>query len=75
LELGAHAAVYLAVGGTMNSSSSPSSFKLGSYWAEWQLKNPRSNPANRNDVLQRRPIMGVKVSSVLKIFSLGYSYD
>jgi hypothetical protein len=82
LELGAHAAVHIAVGGTMNSSSSPADpifflhhANLDRIWAEWQQKNTRSNPPNRNDVLQRRPIMGVKVSNVLKISLLGYSYE
>jgi hypothetical protein len=82
LELGAHAAVHIAIGGTMNSSSSPADpifflhhANLDRIWAEWQKKNPRSNPSNRNDILQRRPIMGVKVSSVLNISSLGYSYE
>jgi hypothetical protein len=82
LELGAHAAVHIAIGGTMNSSSSPADpifflhhANLDRIWAEWQQKNPRSNPTNRNEILQRRPIMGVRVSSVLKVSSLGYSYE
>jgi tyrosinase len=82
LELGAHAAVHIAIGGTMNSSSSPADpifflhhANLDRIWAEWQQQNPGSNPTNRNEILQRRPIMGVRVSSILKISSLGYSYD
>lgn len=82
LELGAHAAVHIAIGGTMNSPSSPADpifflhhANLDRIWAKWQKKNPRSNPRNRNEILQRPPIQGVKVSSVLNVSSLGYSYD
>jgi Common central domain of tyrosinase len=81
LELGAHAAVHIAIGGTMNSPSSPTDpifflhhANLDRIWSEWQVKNPRSNPTNKNEILQRPPIEGVKVSSVLSISSLGYSY-
>lgn len=80
LELGAHAAVHIAIGGDMNSASSPSDpifflhhANIDRIWSEWQKKN-RSNPRNKNEVLQRPPLEGVKVSSVLKISSLGYSY-
>jgi tyrosinase len=82
LELGAHASVHIAIGGTMNSESSPTDpifflhhANLDRIWAEWQKKNPMSNPRNRNEILQRPPIEGVKVASVLRISSLGYSYD
>jgi tyrosinase len=82
LELGAHAAVHIAIGGTMNSSSSPTDpifflhhANIDRVWAEWQKKNPRSNPINKNQILMRPPIEGVKVSNVLKISSLGYSYN
>jgi Common central domain of tyrosinase len=81
LELGAHAAVHIAIGGTMNSPSSPTDpifflhhANLDRIWSEWQVKNPRSNPKNKNETLMRPPIEGVKVSSVLSISSLGYSY-
>jgi hypothetical protein len=82
LELGAHVAVHIAIGGTMNSASSPTDpifflhhANLDRIWADWQKKNPRSNPQNKNEILQRPPIQGVKVSNVLKISTLGYSYD
>lgn len=82
LELGAHAAVHIAIGGTMNSSSSPADpifflhhANIDRVWAEWQKKNPRSNPINKNEILMRPPIEGVEVSNVLKISSLGYSYN
>ena len=81
LELGVHAAVHIAIGGTMNSPSSPTDpifflhhANIDRIWSEWQVKNPRSNPTNKNETLQRPPIEGVKVSSVLSISSLGYSY-
>jgi len=81
LELGSHAAVHIAIGGTMNSPSSPADpifflhhANLDRIWSEWQVKNRRSNPTNKNETLQRPPIEGVKVSSVLSISSLGYSY-
>ncbi len=82
LELGAHAAIHIAIGGTMNSSSSPADpifflhhANLDRIWSEWQVKNPKSNPKNKNETLMPGPpIMGVKVSSVLSISSMGYSY-
>ena len=82
LELGAHAAVHIAIGGTMNSSSSPADpifflhhANIDRIWAEWQENNPRSNPTNKNEILMRPPIECVKVSSLLRISSLGYSYN
>lgn len=82
-ELGAHAAVHIAIGGnngTMNSPSSPADpifflhhANIDRIWAQWQVGNS-SQPANKNEILQEPPIEGVKVSSVLDISSLGYSY-
>jgi tyrosinase len=81
LELGAHAGVHIAIGGTMNSSSSPVDpifflhhANLDRIWAEWQVKHRRSNPTNKNETLQRSPIEGVKVKTILNIHSMGYSY-
>ncbi len=82
LEGGAHAAVHNAIGGNMASSASPSDpifylhhANIDRIWANWQIKNPTSNPPNKNEILQHAPIEGVMVSKVLKISSLGYSYD
>ena len=81
LETGVHNSVHRAVGGTMNSPSSPADplfflhhANIDRIWSEWQVKNPRSNPTNKNETLKRPPIEGVKVSSVLSIKAMGYSY-
>jgi tyrosinase len=81
LESGVHNSVHNAVGGTMGTASSPADplfflhhANIDRIWSEWQVKNPRSNPTNKNETLQRPPIEGVKVSSVLSIKSMGYSY-
>ena len=81
LEGGVHNSVHRAVGGTMRTSSSPADplfflhhANIDRIWAEWQVKNPRSNPTNKNETLQHAPIEGVKVSSVLNIKTMGYSY-
>lgn len=78
LESGVHNSVHNPVGGTISSSSSPADplfflhhANIDRIWAEWQVKNPRSNPTNKNEILQRPPIEGVKVSSVLSISALG----
>jgi hypothetical protein len=81
LEFGAHNSVHRAIGGTMRSTTSPADpifflhhANLDRIWSEWQVKNSRSNPTNKNETLMPPPIEGVKVSSVLSIKSMGYSY-
>jgi len=81
LETGAHAAVHIAVGGDMDSASSPADpifwlhhGNIDRIWAAWQKKNPNNKPPNKNETLQPAPMFGVKVSSVLSIKKLGYGY-
>lgn len=81
LESGAHAAVHIAVGGDMDSASSPADplfwlhhANIDRIWAAWQTKNPTKKPPNKNEVLQPAAMFGVKVSSVLSIKKLKYRY-
>jgi tyrosinase len=81
-----HNNVHLAVGGldgegTMAGANSPADpifflhhANVDRLWAEWQAKHPRAKPANLTETLLPRPLFGVKVSSVLKISTLGYRY-
>jgi tyrosinase len=80
-ESGAHAAVHIAVGGDMDSASSPADpifwlhhANIDRIWAAWQKKNPKKGPSNKKEVLKPAPIFGVKVSSVGSIAKLGYRY-
>jgi tyrosinase len=82
LELGPHAEVHIAIGGTMNSGSSPADplfwlhhANIDRIWAAWQAQHPAAPPSNPNEVLQPPPLFNVKVSSVLDIAGLGYSYQ
>jgi hypothetical protein len=82
LELGPHAEVHIAIGGTMNSGSSPADplfwlhhANIDRIWALWQTQHPAAKPPNPNEVLQPPPLFNVKVSSVLDIAALGYSYQ
>ncbi len=81
LELGAHADVHVAVGGTMNSASSPSDpvfwlhhANIDRLWAQWQTAHPKAKTPNSATVLQPSPLLGVKVATQLDIATLGYSY-
>jgi tyrosinase len=81
LESGAHAAVHIAVGGDMDSASSPADpvfwlhhANIDRIWAAWQKKTSKKKPPNLNEILQPAPMFGVKVSSVLSITKLGYRY-
>jgi tyrosinase len=81
LESGVHAAVHIAVGGDMDSASSPADpifwlhhSNIDRIWATWQKKNSKKNPPNKNEVPQPAPLFGVKVSSVKSIAKLGYRY-
>lgn len=83
LETGAHNKVHNAIGGNMAGSSSPSDpifflhhANIDRIWSEWQKMNPNSNPPNKNDTLMPGPpIQGVKISSILDISKMGYSYQ
>ncbi|SRR5260221_7454676 len=82
LEGAVHGSVHNAVGGDMASSASPTDplfwlhhANIDRLWAEWQKKHPGQNPPNGAEVLQPKPIFGVKVSSVLSISTLGYQYQ
>lgn len=81
LELGAHNAGHLAVGGTMATSSSPADplfwlhhANIDRLWAEWQAQHAGQDPLNANETLKPPPLFNVKVSSVLNINVLGYQY-
>jgi tyrosinase len=81
LELGPHADVHVAIGGTMNSASSPSDpifwlhhANLDRLWAQWQAQHPKNNPSNKTETLQPPPLFGVKVNTVLDIAALNYQY-
>ena len=80
-----HGDVHIAVGGTMNSSSSPADpifwlhhANVDRLWAVWQAGPNGANPPNPNEVL--RPSsgfairFGVRVSAVRDIAALNYSY-
>ena len=81
LEGGVHNKVHRAVGGDMKTAASPSDplfwlhhANINRIWAAWQTAHPGDNPPNMNTVLQPPPLIGVKVSSVLSITTLGYQY-
>ena len=76
-----HGFVHEAVGGTMAGPSSPADplfflhhANIDRLWAIWQRAHPRAKPPNPSETLQPAPLFGVKVSSVLSIRTLGYSY-
>jgi tyrosinase len=82
LENTVHATVHIAVGGTMSSSSSPADpifwlhhANIDRLWAKWQAGHLGQNPPNMSETLQPKPILGVKVSRVVRIKTLGYSYE
>jgi tyrosinase len=81
LEGAVHGGVHNAVGGTMGGGSSPGDplfwlhhANIDRLWAAWQAKHPGQNPPNGTEMLKPKPLQGVKVSAVLKISKLGYSY-
>jgi tyrosinase len=68
-------------GGTMagpNSPADPVFFlhhaNIDRLWAQWQKAPQSADPPNPSETLQPKPLFGVKVSSVLDIGKLGYSY-
>jgi tyrosinase len=81
LELGAHGDVHVAVGGTMDSASSPADpvfwlhhANIDRLWAQWQTDHPKAKTPHTSTVLQPSPLFGVKVATQLDIATLGYSY-
>jgi tyrosinase len=47
---------------------------LDRLWAQWQGNHPGKNPSNTTEALKPLPLFGVKVSTVLDMGVLGYSY-
>jgi Common central domain of tyrosinase len=81
LEMGAHGDVHVAVGGTMDSSSSPADpvfwlhhANIDRLWEQWQTDHPTATTPHSSTVLQPPPLFGVTVASQLDITALGYSY-
>ncbi len=77
-----HAGVHNAVGGDMAGAASPTDpvfwlhhSNIDRIWAAWQKKHPSAKPPNQSETLKPTPLFGVKVSSVLSITTLGYSYS
>jgi len=76
-----HGYAHEAVGGTMAGSSSPADplfflhhANIDRLWSLWQRSHAQAKPPNANETLQPAPLLGVAVSSVLSLRSLGYSY-
>jgi tyrosinase len=76
-----HNLVHEAVGGTMDTSSSPADplfwlhhANIDRIWAVWQANHAAAVPSNLQEVLQPPPLFGVTVESVLDIAALGYAY-
>jgi tyrosinase len=81
IEGAVHGSVHNAVGGTMATASSPADplfflhhANIDRLWSEWQATHPSQTPPNKNEILQPKPLFGVKVSKVLSIAKLGYRY-
>ena len=73
--------VDVAVGGTINSASSPSDSvfwlhhaNIDRLWAQWQTAHPKAKTPNSATVLQPSPLLGVKIATQLDTATLGYSY-
>ena len=82
LEGAVHGAVHNAIGGDMATNRSPADpifwlhhANIDRIWAQWQTAHPGQNPPNPNETLKPTPLFGVKVSTVLNIATLGYSYQ
>lgn len=76
-----HDSVHAAVGGTMDTSSSPADpifflhhANVDRLWAQWQQAHPKAKPKNATETLQPAPMFGVTVASQLDIAALGYAY-
>jgi tyrosinase len=86
LEGSIHSDTHNAVGGDMAGRASPTDplfwlhhAFIDKTWAEWQAIANGKNPPNPNETLkpanmQNRVLFGVKISSLLNIAALGYSY-
>lgn len=81
LEGNAHDKVHNAVGGVMATASSPTDplfflhhANIDRLWAKWEAANPGKNPPNMTTTLKPSPLFGMKVSSVVDIASLNYTY-
>ena len=86
LEGTVHAGAHNAVGGDMAGRASPTDplfwlhhAFIDKTWANWQASDHGKNPPNPNETLkpanmQTGVLFGVKVSSLLNIAALGYSY-
>jgi tyrosinase len=81
----AHNWVHSAVGGEMNSSSSPADplfwlhhANIDRLWARWQAAHTSARPKNASERLQPKSLLGLefdlKVADVLAIRQLGYRY-
>jgi tyrosinase len=81
----AHGEVHIAVGGTMNSASSPADpvfwlhhANVDRLWAQWQALPIGAAPPNGTERLQPatgyRVRFGMRVNTLLNITTLGYSY-
>lgn len=81
VELGAHVDVHVAVGGTMDSASSPADpvfwlhhANIDRIWSRWQSDHPKAKTPHGTTVLQPPMLFGVKVITQLDIGALGYTY-
>lgn len=78
---GIHGSVHNAIGGDMATSHSPADpvfwlhhANVDRLWAKWQRSPKGSDPPNVSETLQPKPLLGVKVASVLDVAKLGYRY-
>jgi tyrosinase len=76
-----HGWVHGAVGGTMNTSSSPSDpifwlhhAMIDRIWALWQRTHQAATPPNMRERLQPSPLITGTVESVVSVSQLGYRY-
>ncbi|MDQ3986728.1 MAG: tyrosinase family protein [Actinomycetota bacterium] len=76
-----HGSVHVAVGGTMETASSPADplfwlhhANIDRLWARWQSQHRGQKPSNSDETLRPRPLFRKKVREVLSIRNLGYRY-
>jgi len=84
LEGTVHAGTHNAVGGDMAGAASPTDplfwlhhAFIDKTWADWQVNHASKNPSDgvlKPDYMQKNVAFGVKISSLLHIAELGYSY-
>ena len=82
IEGAVHGSVHNAIGGDMAGPGSPADpifwlhhANIDRLWAKWQAAHPGQNPPNMNETLKPTPLFGVKVSSLVSIAALNYSYQ